>query len=43
MLQAISINKEYLGHQTSGHCSCPQLCTLRGFRMGTSRILVLDN
>ena len=41
VLPDVSLYKGCCGHQASSHCRCPQLCSLKGFRLGKSRILVL--
>ena len=43
MSPAITVNKGRWGHQAFSHCSRPQWCPLRGFRMGKNRILALES
>lgn len=42
---AKSVNKDVVtcDLQTTGHCSCPRLCTLRGFKCKKKKVLALDS
>ena len=40
---AISVYKGCCGHWVISYCRCPRMCTLRGFRMKSNRILALNS